>query len=77
MSFVKMLTNIRYQQCATSYKYQESTFYYHLKKQEDDEKQAEEAELEERIYKIFKESRNNYGTRKIKKELEKKDIIGF
>jgi putative transposase len=51
-----------------------STFYYHLKKREDDERQAEEADLEERIYKIFKESRNNYGTRKIKIELQKQDI---
>jgi putative transposase len=32
-------------------------------------------ELEKQIFKIFKKSRNNYGSRKIKKELEKIDII--
>lgn len=52
-----------------------STYYYHLQKQEDDEKQAEEADLQERIYTIFKQSRNNYGTRKIKKELEKQGLM--
>ncbi len=52
-----------------------STYYYHLHKCEDDEKQAEEADLQERIYTIFKQSRNNYGTRKIKKELEKQDMM--
>ncbi|WP_342580630.1 IS3 family transposase [Ureibacillus sp. FSL W7-1570] len=31
--------------------------------------------LKKLIYKIFKQSRNNYGTRKIKKELEKKEKI--
>ncbi len=52
-----------------------STYYFHLKKREDNERQAEEADLQERIYTIFKQSRNNYGTRKIKKELEKQDKI--
>ena len=35
-----------------------------------------DSKLENKIISIFKESRNNYGTRKIKKELEKK-IIKF
>ncbi len=47
-----------------------STYYYHLHKREDDEKQAEEADLQERIYTIFKQSRNNYGTRKSYKGLD-------
>lgn len=51
-----------------------SSSYYHVQKREDDERQAEEADLQERIYTIFKQSRNNYGTRKIKKELEKQGI---
>ena len=45
-----------------------STFYY-----EPVEKPVED-ELVEEIKKIFKDSRNNYGTRKIKKELEKIDL---
>jgi G:T-mismatch repair DNA endonuclease (very short patch repair protein) len=32
----------------------------------------EEAKLENLVIKIFRESRNNYGTRKIKKQLERK-----
>lgn len=48
-----------------------STYYYHINKREDDERQAEEADLQERVYTIFEQSRNNYGTRKIKRELEK------
>ncbi|WP_438503655.1 IS3 family transposase [Ectobacillus ponti] len=51
-----------------------SSYYYHARKREDDEHQAEEADLQERIYKIFTQSRNNYGTRKIKRELEKQDV---
>ena len=31
----------------------------------------EEAKLENLVIKIFRESRNNYGTRKIKKQLER------
>ena len=52
-----------------------SSYYYRLKQREDDERQAEEADLQECIYVIFKQSRNNYGTRKIKKELEKQEKI--
>lgn len=52
-----------------------STYYHHIKKREDHERQAEEADLQERIFKIFKQSRNNYGTRKIKKELENQEKI--
>ena len=35
---------------------------------------AAEADLQERIFKIFQQSRNNYGTRKIKRELEKQGL---
>ena len=42
---------------------------------EDINENKEEDELEEEIKQIFKKSRNNYGSRKIKKELEKKDKI--
>ncbi|HCG4536088.1 IS3 family transposase [Ureibacillus chungkukjangi] len=52
-----------------------SSYYYQTRKCEDDGRQAEEADLQERVYLIFKQSRHNYGTRKIKKELEKQDKI--
>ena len=51
-----------------------NTFYYHLRKIEDHEKQMAKADLEERIFKIFKKSRNNFGTRKIKQELAKQGL---
>ena len=44
-----------------------STYYYEAKQKSD------ESDLVQEIKTIFKASRNNYGTRKIKKELEKKD----
>lgn len=50
-------------------------YYYQLRKIEDHEKQAAQADLEERVCRIFKESRNNYGTRKIKRELAKQGFI--
>ena len=46
-----------------------------MKKRGDEIGQAEEAELQACIYVIFKQCRNNYGTRKIKKELEKQEKI--
>ena len=52
-----------------------NTYYYQLRKIEDHEKQAAQADLEERVCRIFKQSRNNYGTRKIKRELEKQGFI--
>ena len=48
-----------------------STYYYHVNLREKEVHETEEAELSKEIQRIFKESRNNYGTRKIKKELEK------
>jgi transposase InsO family protein len=45
-----------------------STYYYEAKQKSD------ESELVLLIKSIFKESRNNYGTRKIKKELAKKEF---
>lgn len=52
-----------------------NTYYYHLRKKDDHEKQVAKADLEERFFKIFQWSRNNYGTRKIKKELTKQGLI--
>ena len=48
-----------------------STYYYHADESDKREKKAEDKELSREIVRIFKESRNNYGTRKIKKELAK------
>ena len=45
-----------------------STYYYESKKE------PENDSLNKEIIKVFKESRNNYGTRKIKIELEKKGL---
>ena len=50
--------------------------YYHDKRRlHIDIKFKEEIYLENKIIKIFRDSRNNYGTRKINKELEKNNII--
>lgn len=46
-----------------------SLIYYKYKARTND------CDIEEDILKIFKESRNNYGQRKIKKELEKSNLI--
>lgn len=46
-----------------------STYYYEAKQKTD------ESELTTTIVDIFKASRNNYGTRKIKQELAKRDFI--
>ena len=48
-----------------------STFYYHADLKGKRKLKAEDQELSKEIERIFKESRNNYGTRKIKKELAK------
>ena len=48
-----------------------SLYYYHINRLE----QEENDEEDEAVISAFKESRNNYGSRKIKKELEKRDII--
>src|SRR5699024_4045601 len=60
-----MLINTRYQQCVTTYKYQE---VHIIMKQKSNNKKNELTEL---VTKIFKESRNIYGQRKIKIELQK------
>lgn len=55
-----------------------SLVYYHIKHRKNVQKERlseEEIILENKIIKIFKESKNNYGTRKIKKTLKKKNII--
>ena len=46
-----------------------STYYYEAKQKTD------ESELTAAVIDIFKASRNNYGTRKIKQELSKRDMI--
>lgn len=46
-----------------------STYYYHADLTGKRAQKAEDKELSKKIARIFKESRNNYGTRKIKKEL--------
>lgn len=48
-----------------------STYYYELKGRI----QADEQSLKNDIARIFKASKRNYGTRKIKKELEKEDKV--
>ena len=55
-----------------------SLVYYHLNKEkneENKEKLEKEELLEKEIKEIFRRSKNNYGTRKIKVELEKKGLI--
>jgi hypothetical protein len=55
-----------------------SLVYYHIKHRENIQKDRlseDEIILENKIIKIFKESKNNYGTRKIKKTLKKENIV--
>lgn len=66
-----MLTNTRYQQCVLSYKSQDPPIIYYECKQK-----QEEQELIKSIREIFRLSRNNYRTRKIKVELaEERKIV--
>jgi len=52
-----------------------SLVYYHLNtRQKCNRISKEEVELENEIIRIFRESRNNYGSRKIKKQLEREGI---
>ena len=44
-----------------------NTYCYHAYLADKGVKKAEETEISKEITRIFKESRNNYGTRKIKK----------
>ena len=48
-----------------------STYYYHADLSGKRTFKMEDKEISKEIARIFKESRNNYGTRKIKKELSK------
>lgn len=50
---------------------QTSTYYYHVDLSGKRAQKAEDTALSKEIARIFKESRNNYGTRKIKIELAK------
>ena len=55
-----------------------SLVYYHIEHRKNEQKESlseVEITLENTIIKIFKESKNNYGTRKIKVTLGKQDII--
>ncbi|KGR76228.1 transposase [Ureibacillus sinduriensis BLB-1 = JCM 15800] len=52
-----------------------STYYYHANRREKEAHDKEEVELSNDIQRLFKESRSNYGTRKLKVELEKKKKI--
>ena len=53
-----------------------SLVYYHIKnRQKANKTSKEEAKLENAVIRIFRESRNNYGTRKIKKQLEREGIM--
>lgn len=50
--------------------------YYHLKKRKEDKNNSKaETKLENAVIRIFRESRNNYGTRKIKRQLQREGII--
>jgi transposase InsO family protein len=52
-----------------------SLVYYHINKRAEVNKiSEEEIQLENEIIDIFRKSRNNYGTRKIKRELKKRKI---
>ncbi|GAA5417014.1 hypothetical protein Pryu01_02075 [Paraliobacillus ryukyuensis] len=48
-----------------------STYYYHANSHGRRVLKMEDKEISQEISRIFKESRNNYGTRKIKKELSR------
>ena len=52
-----------------------SLIYYHLSKKESKDNLKTEELLEEKIKEIFRKSKNAYGSRKIKVELEKQKII--
>lgn len=55
-----------------------SLVYYHInhrKTLQEERLSEEDIILENKVIKIFKESKNNYGTRKIKKMLEKEKIV--
>ena len=51
-----------------------SLIYYHLDKEKEQEQKPleQEEQIEKEIKEIFRKSKNNYGTRKIKVELENK-----
>ena len=69
-----MQTAIRYQQCVTSYKYRGVPIIITFKNKKM-RKTSQERRLTRTDLAIFKQSRNNYGTRKIKKELEKQGLM--
>lgn len=58
-------------QCCILLEFARSLVYYHMNKEDINENKEDDI-LEEEIKQIFKKSKNNYGSRKIKKELEKK-----
>ncbi|MCM3390740.1 IS3 family transposase (plasmid) [Ureibacillus chungkukjangi] len=52
-----------------------STYYYHANLSEKEAHNTEEVELSNEIERLFKESRSNYGTRKLKVELKKQKMV--
>ena len=53
-----------------------SLVYYHLEKRKEEKNNSKaEAKLENAVIRIFRKSRNNYGTRKIRKQLQREGII--
>ncbi|MCM3024627.1 IS3 family transposase [Weizmannia ginsengihumi] len=52
-----------------------STYYYHANLREKEAHKKEEIELSKEIQRLFKESRGNYGTRKLKVELKKQKLV--
>lgn len=66
-----MLTNIQCQQCVTSLKSQKSIYYYHADLSGKHTLKADDKEISKEVVGIFKESRSNYSTRNIQKELRK------
>lgn len=52
-----------------------SLIYYHLNREESKETLKTDELLEETIKEIFRKSKNAYGSRKIKVELQEKSII--
>ena len=69
-----MHINIRYQRLTPILDIPKSTYYNHLKFKKTPSKYIEDERISNEIYQIFKFSRNNFGTRKIKKELAKLPI---
>lgn len=61
---------------AEALKVPRSLVYYHMKNRKKDDKiSKEQIKLENDVLRVFRESRNNYGVRKIKKQLEREGVV--